>query len=155
VVSVVKKSTEACRKWYNTNKDIYNKKRRLKYHSDSVYRAKIIAKRMERVVSTKNSNPQKVYRQVQGQVVRVYRITEAAKLVGVMDHTLRGWEKRGFIPKPTIKARQRMYTLSQVSLIKKVAFWINKHSIRKDYLHRIKVISIAIAVQWPHNKEIR
>ena len=112
------KARSAYLKWYKANRIALNRSRRTLYSQDADKRASII----ERQRQYRKDNPapppgRKTLPDQQGRVVEVYRMGEMADLIKRDEQIIRIWEKRGYIPEPTIPSAHRYYTLKQVLLL--------------------------------------
>lgn len=116
------------KEWYSKNKEALNAKRRERYKKDEALRAKT----REQQAKYRANNPRKstagapLYREVNGTLIRVFRIGEAARLVGRKEQVLRKWERDGLTPKPTLEGKQRYYTEVQVVLLRELAQLIDQ-----------------------------
>lgn len=112
------RAKSAYRKWYDKNRETHNERRRQAYASDPKLREKALEKQREyRATERGNNGDGKHFRKVGNKKVEVFRIGTVAEIVGRDIQVLRLWEKKGRIPKPTIKSAQRFYTQRQVDLI--------------------------------------
>lgn len=113
-------SNKSFSKWYETNKDGFNVRRKQKYHSDPEYREKVIQRQRE--ARKKNPRPStasdKHYRTINGDQVEVFRIGHVVEAISRSEKTIRTWESEGLIPAPSIEGKHRYYTQEQVSLLK-------------------------------------
>lgn len=110
------------REWYATNKAVVNAKRQKKYEEDEAYRLSTLA----RAAAWREQNPAASragasrFKVVKGKEVEAFRITEVGKMIGRSDQTIRDWEARGLIPRPTIESAHRYYTKHQVKLLQEL-----------------------------------
>lgn len=108
--------------WYAKNKEKLRKSRRKRYMEDEEYRNKVRSHSAE----WRRTHPAPVRAPARSKVlngveVTAFRISEAAGQVGRSDQTIRDWEEKGIIPKPTIDKAHRFYTLGQIGLMKGLA----------------------------------
>lgn len=121
------KSRTAYQKWYQTNKASFNEKRKKKYHSDPEVREKAISNAKKyRQENPRQNGEEQHYREVGGKVVEVFRITETANRIGRSVESIRSWEKKGWIPTPSIDSTHRYYTIKQIQLLKDFAEFIDQ-----------------------------
>lgn len=110
-------------KWYDGNKDKLSQKRATKYKTDPAYRQAAL----DRSAKQRKENPrpkqtvEQHFREINGQTVEVFRIGTVASQIGRDEQTIRLWEERGLIPKPTAPGKHRYYTRQQVSLMRELA----------------------------------
>lgn len=112
------------KKWYNENKERRNRKRRLRYQNDPVYRAqqKAMSKNLyERQKKGKALN-RKEYRLINvttkdGQVkpLRVYTVGYLANFIDRTMQTIKNWENNGIMPVSPIRINKwRLYTFKMI-----------------------------------------
>lgn len=107
-------------KWYEANKVGFNAERKAKYHSDPAYREAVL----DRQRNARRSNPrpsvstEKLYRDVNGEQVQVFRMGHVSQVINRSEKTIRAWESAGIIPTPTIPGKHRCYTQGQLALLK-------------------------------------
>jgi len=109
----------AYRKWYAKHKAEFNRKRAEKYAADEGLRQ--AAQRKQQLY--RETKPREVasgqhFRMVKGHQVEVFRIGSVSEMIGRNEQTIRSWERKGYIPKPTIKSTHRFYTTKQVQLLR-------------------------------------
>jgi len=108
--------------WYEKNKEEFNRKRREKYHKDPEAREKALenSRRQRQKTQTGESpKPKEPQTRTLGdKKVRVYSISEAAKMIGRSIATIRSWERRKLIPKTVFEGTTRYYTKNQINLLK-------------------------------------
>lgn len=112
-------SSTAFALWYEANKEAFNARRRQKY-KDNAEAREITLKRQREY---KARNPRAVsdgrqFRLVSGNSVEVFRIGTVSEHIGRSICMIRIWERHGKIPKPSISGRHRVYTATQVKLLK-------------------------------------
>lgn len=123
----VDKQSQYFRKWYAENKQRLSAARKERYRTDPELRARILARTAEWRKS-KAQCPRDVGQKKQpmnGTLVEAYRITEAGKMIGRSDQTIRDWEEKKVIPKPTVERSHRYYTLNQIRLMRDLAEMID------------------------------
>ncbi len=109
--------------WYDTNRDVFNEKRRARYQKDRAYRKRVqgYTRRYRDGKSRSAKNPDGTVTIFENGVTKdVYRIGEVVKMLKVSAPEIRNLEKQGYIPErpPTVgKRRVRNYTKQQVILI--------------------------------------
>jgi len=109
-------------KWYQTHKEEFAARRKLRYKNDPVYRESI----RERQARSRIANPRQAargepsLRNVGGAMVEVFRIGALSSMIGRAQQTIRKWEEQGVIPTPSIRAGHRYYTKNQVMLLKEL-----------------------------------
>lgn len=108
------------KKWYATNREKLNAKRRKRYALDPSARDRALnyqaeyRQRVERV----STRGQPHFRTVNGANVQVFRIHGAASMIGCSIEFIRKYELAGVIPKSIFPSTQRYYTQSQINLMK-------------------------------------
>lgn len=106
-------------KWYAVNKERLSVRRKQLYNSNPELREKI----KERQKRYRESNPsrskagQTKVRMIDGKDHVVHRIGEAAVLISRDEQTIRNWEAKGLIPRPSVPGVHRYYTATQISLM--------------------------------------
>lgn len=108
----------AYRKWYKANKIAFNKARAEKYAANPELQEKTRVKQKiyrESIPREKASGEH--YRTIKGKVTQVFRIGAVAQMIGRDEQSIRSWEAKGYIPKPTIKSTHRYYTPNQIKLM--------------------------------------
>lgn len=114
--------------WYAANKGALNAKRKAAYHADPEIREK--AKEQQRNYMAANPRKSKagdpLFKDVNGVQRQVMRVGEAAVHVGRTEQVLRLWERKGLIPKPTVKSTHRYYTMRQITLMQELSQLIDK-----------------------------
>lgn len=109
----------AYQKWYEANKDEFNRRRRARYKKDPAVQAAAIKQAAKyRKENPRQPSEPKHYRTVNGNSVEVFRIGAASEMVGRSEQMIRIWERDGKIPRPTVKSKHRYYTMSQVKLMR-------------------------------------
>lgn len=110
------------RKWYVDNADQQLKKRSDEYHTDKAVRElKITRAKDYRQKRKAGAKVQRVYhRTINGRSVQVFSLGRVADDHGTYPQMLINFEKRGWIPEPTIKEHHRLYTEKQARLIGEV-----------------------------------
>ena len=112
------KAKSAYLKWYKANRVVLNRTRRARYSEDTDKRLSII----ERQRQYRKDNPpappaRKTLPDRRGRVVEVFRMGEMAEIIKRDEQIVRIWEKRGYIPAPSIPSPHRYYTHGQVLLL--------------------------------------
>jgi hypothetical protein len=111
------------RKRYEKNRDKYNSSRRAAYAQDCV-RQDAAQQRSREFKARLNSGhvpaPDPIYRTIDGTSRRLYRLSEAARLIGCSSMSICKWHSGGWIPEPLFD-RRRLYTIHQVNLLRE--FW--------------------------------
>jgi DNA-binding XRE family transcriptional regulator len=119
------------REYYSKNSGVINSRRKKRYREDPEYRKKAIKSATNWFKNNKKAKSKGSTRTVlikSGQLsedptgsvsvtIPVFRVHEVAKLVGISSQTLRSWERKEWVPKPSIKGIHRVYTMDQVKLI--------------------------------------
>lgn len=101
-------------------KDRINQERRERYQTDDEYRKKLKAQHAgyrERLLAGHTPTPRPIFKAIDGQSVRVYRISEASRQLGCMSRTVKRWYQHGWIPIPDIDG-EKLLTASQIELLK-------------------------------------
>lgn len=90
------RKNQASRDWYRAHREKHNADRRAKYQTDAQYRNTV----KERSRNYKRENPKHEgsMRLMNGELVRMYRIGEVAKILNCSIRTIRRWEAKGIIP---------------------------------------------------------
>lgn len=101
-------------KWYYTHKDEFNGKRRERYKKDKGYRARL------KSYANKKTIPNPVEILHDGVSALAFPISYVAKEFGCTRQNIINWEKKGWIPKPTIDMRARHYLKHQFALMFKL-----------------------------------
>lgn len=115
--------------WYEANKEKLAQKRAEKYRTDPEYRAKAL----ERAARQRSDNPrpkresESSVRVINGVQREVFRIGSVAQIIGRDEQTIRLWEDRGVIPKPTAPGKHRYYTSHQISLLQMLCGVLGNH----------------------------
>lgn len=115
--------------WYERNKDDLKKKRAEKYRTDSAYRQAAL----DRAAKQRASAPRQAserdqrFRLIGGVKVEVFRIGQVAKEISKDEQTIRLWESRGIIPKPSAPGSHRYYTAKQVGLLRELSALLGDH----------------------------
>jgi MerR HTH family regulatory protein len=141
--------------WYAKNKNERNRRRRLEYFTNSAYRIAIKAKcevyRKKLKKLKKNNHNSVTTKKVthNNKLINVYKIGQVAVSSDVPVYTVRGWEIKGFIPQPTIKSKQRLYTKNQYKLIITLANFFKSNDINsKKTLRKLNNMIKHIASKW-------
>lgn len=146
-------NTEAYRKWYASNKEQFNAKRRARYAANAQYRKKAINNsRQGRERTRPTGDEGALIRMVGVNEVKVYRISSVSLQIGVPVPVIRAWERKGIIPNPSFGRGHRVYTKNQVKLMKKIAACVVKFKADKKELKE-KLINLKpfIYEQWEIN----
>lgn len=106
--------------WYKKNKEELSLKRKRRYASDSAVRQQALdnAKKYREDHARPSTRGAPKLREVHGVIQQVYRISEAAELIGCSIEFLRKYEGEGVIPITLVDSPQRYYTGSQIKLMK-------------------------------------
>lgn len=98
--------------WYDRNAASYNAERKRRYHEDPEIRE-------EARLAAANYRKRVAEGGVELPALRggLYTSARVAALLGISTQTLRNWEARGMIPKPTLPGKHRLYTKRQVELL--------------------------------------
>lgn len=108
--------------WYQENKAALSAKRKERYNSDPEYRQAIIDRqRAQRASNPARKSDGVIFKLVGGVDRRVYRIGDMSEMAGVPLDTLRSWERKGIMPKPSVGGVHRYYTQSQIELVALIA----------------------------------
>lgn len=115
------------KEWYEENGDSHNEKRKRRYETDPEYRNAIIERQRayRQRTSVRRVRPPLTKVDDKGVEHLVYRVGLASQMVGRSPQTLKKWERKGYIPKPSIKTIHRYYTAKQVELMIKNADFIS------------------------------
>lgn len=108
------------RKWYSENREEYNALRRERYADSQESRRKArlrAADYRERVRKGEVLLVGRVFRQVGGKAVEVYRTGQVAEIIGRTPQMLRNWENADLIPLSTFEDKHRLYTKAQVRML--------------------------------------
>jgi len=105
-------------KWQAENGAARNKARREAYAKDAKVRKR--ARESAQRYREKGTGPSPIrrYREINGKTVEVFSTGGVAHKIGRSTQVLRNWEYKGWIPKPTIDAPHRLYTLQQLKYIR-------------------------------------
>lgn len=127
--------------WYEKNAEERNAKRRAKYRKDKEFRDSEKA-RVQAYRSKTSVGNQKTYRTLNGESVEVVRIGKAAQLAGTTREIIRRYESEGLIPISTWHDEpQRLYTLAQCKLIKKLADFRRQTRAPADHLKVVRLVA--------------
>ena len=114
-------------KWYQKNKDAFNAKRKKQYQEDPAVREKVLARQRVYRVAVKDDPSRVAHVRKAGNVEKtVYRIGHVAEQIGRDEQVIRIWERRGWIPKPTVSSSHRYYTVHQIELLRQFAAQIDQ-----------------------------
>lgn len=110
-------------RWYEANKEGFNARRRMRYRSDPEYRDKLVERQREARAKHPRPSQAKDYsiRVVGGSKKKVFRIGYVVEAIGRSEMTIRNWERKGIIPKPSVVSQHRYYTKRQVKLLKELS----------------------------------
>jgi len=142
-------------RWYQTNRDEHNRKRREQYAKDPARREK--ARRQAREYRERTREPREKAGFVRVQVgpdrsVLCWRIGKVADYLGRYTKTLRVWESAGLIPAPTVRFdHRRVYTEEQVSLIAALSRFLKKNRYvthKSNYQKKLDRIVQKIQEEW-------
>lgn len=123
-------------KWYQKNKAAFNAKRKKQYHDDPGVREKVLSRQRLYREAAKEDPSRVAHVRKAGESERtVYRIGHVAEQIGRDEQVIRIWERKGWIPKPTVSSSHRYYTVHQIGLLRQFAASIDqvryKTSVRK------------------------
>jgi hypothetical protein len=105
--------------WYENNHDRICEDRRERRVTDPDYKAKAIANsdaHKAKVRAGHMPEPDAIYRTIDGLSVRLYRSSEAARMIDCAPINLCQWERQGWLPAAFFD-RRRLYTREQIDLI--------------------------------------
>lgn len=106
-------------KWYNNNREAFNRRRAEKYALNEDLRRKTVLKqRLYRETKPREVAKGQFFRLIGGRHLEVFRIGKVAEMIGRDEQTIRLWEFNGYIPSPVVKSIHRFYTLNQVGLMR-------------------------------------
>lgn len=138
----------AFKKWYEKDKDKLSEKRKQRYQTDPEYRAKCLARAAQR--RAEFPKPPRAgearFKEIDGKPREVFRIGEVSQMIGIGLQTIRSWEASGTIPGPSIESAQRLYTGTQIALMRELAALSHQH--RYDRENRASVIAEMSAQVW-------
>lgn len=106
------------RKWYDSKKEAYNKKRRERYSKDKKYHDKAVASAQATKAKKAKEKGDRVEREWEGETIFVHRIGEVSAHIEKSVFVIRDWEQAGVIPKPIFPGPQRVYTDHQMNMLK-------------------------------------
>lgn len=108
--------------WYERNKESLKEKRAKKYREDPEYRQAALDRAAKQRASSPRQDVDKDqrFRSIDGKQVEVFRIGKVAEMIGKDEQTIRLWESRGVIPKPSAPGKHRYYTATQVGLLQEL-----------------------------------
>lgn len=112
------KRIKRSRRYYRKHADAVNERRRTRYKDDD-RRALVLAQNQTyraKVAAGHVPSPAPLHALVKGLRVRVYRVSETARLLGCVDNTINRWIDHGWIPEPHYDQR-RLFTTEQVELM--------------------------------------
>lgn len=109
--------------WYERNKEALKKKRAEKYRNDPEYRKAALERAAQQRAKTPRqpSERDQRFRLIGGVKVEVFRIGQVAKEISKDEQTIRLWESKGIIPRPTASGSHRYYTATQVGLMQQLS----------------------------------
>lgn len=139
----------AYRKWYQSNKQAFNAKRKAKYHSDPEVREKAINNAKKYRESNPREKEEKHFREINGKQVEVFRIGATAEFIGRSEQSIREWQRKGWIPPCTIDSDHRYFTIKQIKLLQEFADFVSQ--VRYDRAIRelaIKKKSSELYMKW-------
>ena len=142
----------AYRRWYEKNKEQFNAKRRQRYQEDDEYREKALENtrtyRSEGVRHPELADTP-MYREWNGELIEVFRISTVAEMIGRSVQAIRKWEKNEIIPKPYFGRGHRVYTANQIKLLKKVAAFSDKYRYnRAKYYAKLEKLVNEVYEKW-------
>lgn len=112
----IKDGDDYNKEYYEKNKKVIAKKRKLRYRSDPEYR-----KQMARASVKFRSEKQRelngrVEREINGVVHLVYKVGRVVEMLGVNNDTVRRWEEAGLLPQ-AVFGKSRCYNKNQIYLM--------------------------------------
>ncbi len=138
---------EQYRKWYATNRDGFNARRRERYAGDKELREKARENaRNQREIRRERGGPKETTVVRNG--VEVYRAAAAGQLIGRSPDTIRQWVMRGLIPDNQGDWTHRTYTMKQVKLMKRLVAVMEKYRYSGKYQARLNEVIEYIATHW-------
>lgn len=145
----------AFQKWYERNKDLVNSARRKKYHTDPEYRDEVkrSSSAYYRVRPFVSKAGQTRIKEVSGVVQMTFPIREVADYAGRSVQTIRLWERRGWIPAPSVQAGKRFYTAAQKELLLELSSLLSsRHSMSSiDFVRALDTVVESIKSRWTLN----
>ena len=91
-----------------------------KYKSDPEFRKHVLAEskaRDAKVAAGHVPKPPQLHGTVEGNTARLFRMSEAARVIGCSATAFMRWHRDGWIPEPLIVDGRRLYTRGQLDLI--------------------------------------
>lgn len=115
--------------WYERNKESLKEKRAKKYREDPEYRQAALdrAAKQRAAAPRQPADRDQRFRVIDGIQVEVFRIGQVAEMIGRDEQTIRLWESRAVIPKPSAPGRHRYYTAAQVGLLRELCELLGDH----------------------------
>jgi hypothetical protein len=104
------------RKWYGENRTTYNQLRRARYAENKEARAKA-RERAANYRNKKTAITREIFRDLDGQKVRVFSTGEVAAKMNRTPQMIRNWQKQGLIPETSFPDTHRFYTSAQMDLL--------------------------------------
>jgi hypothetical protein len=104
-------------RYYAKKKAKILEKRRIRYHTDPLYRINVKNKARRRYIKKTSKQLGYTIKKIDG--IEVFTIRYVSKVSGKNDATIRAWEKEGIIPLTifTDSRGWRLYTAQQIELI--------------------------------------
>jgi hypothetical protein len=115
------KKRDSVNRWYYRHRDEFNAKRRIKYAANAELRERYqIRARTQRVAQSENGPQGRTLLRDLGDGIKVevHTVGMVAKSIGVTPQTLRRWESNGWIPECVFPSTHRLYTNTQLALLK-------------------------------------
>lgn len=134
--------------WYERNKDDYNQRRRERYQTDKAHREAIQQKAREAKKAKIAERKGMVERVWNGEVLLAKRIGDVAEEIGVSIQVIRSWEINQIIPRPVFGGKQRVYTETQVELMRKLAEALTKAKHYNKYSEVKSKLQLYIENHW-------
>lgn len=130
------------RDWYHFGggKEKLSQQRKLKYHTDPVYRETVKARAAEFKRRTRQTKP------FEGMSMK-----EAAELLDVTPWTIHSWLKQGYYPEPHRVSGRPVFTKYQVLLMRLIRDFFRQHPKRSAVLHKEDLQTVVQVVH--HNWE--
>lgn len=128
-------------KWYATNKEAFNAKRRKRYKDDKALREKISSRNSGYRSRNTGNEEQAIFRTYRKIKVQVFRISHVAAMCNRDEQSIRIWEEKGYIPPPSFPdCTHRVYMQFQVDLLVEFSNLMTevryKPSIRKEAIEQ-------------------
>lgn len=125
-------------RWYNRNKEEFNRKRTARYHNDPLYRASVLG----------HIKTSRIKKEAERVTPNSLTIVEASIEIGRTPQTIRKWEQDGHIPSVVDKGLHRRYTPNQVELMKELAKTFTDFKQRKATVYDIETVVAKVKESW-------